>query len=87
MNEVMNHNYQYNEPTNIGKITRVQSNNLKTPYGMTFENEEKIKQQERRKYKEDLDYLVSLRQRGDEDRYNTDVKTRVSNMNEVSDYF
>lgn len=60
----------------------------KSPYGVNFDNVNLIKKNEQRQYREDLDYLISLRRRlGDEefDRlYGTDLLRRVQRMDDVN---
>jgi len=62
----------------------------KSPFGMTFENENLIRQHEKRKYKEDLDYLLNLKRQMNEDefekRYGDEFRRKVQLMNEVTRY-
>ena len=59
----------------------------KSPFGMTFENENLIRQYEKRKYKEDLDYLLNLKKQMSEDefekRYGEELRRKIQLMNEV----
>ncbi len=58
---------------------------------MTFENENLIRQHEKRKYKEDLDYLLNLKRQMNEDefekRYGDEFRRKVQLMNEVTRSF
>ncbi len=59
----------------------------KSPFGVTFENENLMRHNEKRKYKEDLDYLMILKRQMNEDefekRYGEEFRRKVELMNEV----
>jgi len=83
-NLLLNANFQTNP--NSGNYKGTPTVN-KSPFGMTFENENVIRQHEKRKYKEDLDYLLNLKKQMSEDefekRYGEEFRRKIQLMNEV----
>lgn len=76
-----------NNFNSLGNNYRVSPNHQKSPFGITFENENFIRQHEKRKYKEDLDYLLNLKRQMNEDefekRYGEEFRRKIQLMNEV----
>ena len=56
-------NYLYNQSYNNNLIfeNNIINQRQKSPYGIGFDDEKIIKKLEQKKYKEDLDFLISLR--------------------------
>ena len=85
-NSLLNANLQtnFNTFTNNYKGTPTA---YKSPFGMTFENENFIRHYEKKKYKEDLDYLINLKKQMSEDefekRYGEEFRRKIQLMNEV----
>ena len=58
--------------------------NSYSPYGVRFEDEQMYKRQQQQKYKEDLDYLCSLRQkRNDKEKESIEEAKKIQMMNDV----
>ena len=56
-----------------------------SPYGVRFEDEKMYKRQQQQKYKEDLDYLCSLRQkRNDKEKESIEEAKKIQMMNDVN---